>query len=218
MHLSQKGNPLHLLICSLLAAALLLLLMNRPAVAASGDSAYPTANKADVEAKLRAKGKTPWIEREKGMGVMTLKNGGMLSEDFFPLDAYEAHSAVELRDDMPKFAPGYDNQKGKADDISRALENRLKKHLPFGFKALAGDGKVDVVKLAEHGGVKAYVFIIPMGRELAAISPDGKHFYYKIPDVLRTLEGFLATRPELAKVIWLERGDNFFMFVLQHKK
>ena len=57
-----------------------------------------------------------------------------------------------------------------------------------------------------------------MGRELAAISPDGKHFYYKIPDVLRTLEGFLATRPELAKVIWLERGDNFFMFVLQHKK
>ena len=146
MHLSQKGNPLHLLICGLLAAALLLLLMNRPAVAASGDSAYPTANKADVEAKLRAKGKTPWIEREKGMGVMTLKNGGMLSEDFFPLDAYEAHSAVELRDDMPKFAPGYDNQKGKADDISRALENRLKKHLPFGFKALAGDGKVDVVK------------------------------------------------------------------------
>ncbi|WP_291434830.1 hypothetical protein [Desulfovibrio sp.] len=209
---------MHLLICGLLAAALLLLLMNRPAVAVSGDSAYPTANKADVEAKLRAKGKTPWIEREKGMGVMTLKNGGMLSEDFFPLDAYEAHSAVELRDDMPKFAPGYDNQKGKADDISRALENRLKKHLPFGFKALAGDGKVDVVKLAEHGGVKAYVFIIPMGRELAAISPDGKHFYYKIPDVLRTLEGFLATRPELAKVIWLERGDNFFMFVLQHKK
>ena len=116
---------------------------------------------------------------------------------------------------MPKFAPGYDNQKGKADDISRALENRLKKHLPFGFKALAGDGKVDVVKLAEHGGVKAYVFIIPMGRELAAISPDGKHFYYKIPTFCARWKA-KPPRPSLL-VIWPKRGDNFFMFVLQHK-
>lgn len=75
-----------------------------------------------------------------------------------------------------------------------------------------------MVKLEKYGGVTAYAFIIPMGRELAAIAPDHKHFYYKVPDVLRALEGFLATQPELAKVIWLERGDNFFMFVLQRKK
>lgn len=179
---------------------------------------YPSVNKAEMEAKLRAKGKRPWIEREKGMGVVTLKNGGTLSEDFLPLDAYEAYSDVDLRDTMPKFAPGYGNQKGKADAVSRALENWLKKRLPFGFRALAGEGKVDVVKLEKYGGVKAYAFIIPMGRELVAISPDHKHFYYEVPDVLRSLEGFLATQPELAKIIWLERGDNFFMFVLQRKK
>ena len=210
----------------LTAAFLLFLISPFPASGANRDATdkntlsdgYPSVNKAEVEAKLRAKGKRPWIEREKGMGVVTLKNGGTLREDFLPLDAYEAYSDVDLRDTMPKFAPGYDNQKGKADAVSRALENWLKKRLPFGFKALAGDGKVDVVKLEKHGGVTAYAFIIPMGRELAAIAPDHKHFYYKVPDVLRALEGFLATQPELAKVIWLERGDNFFMFVLQRKK
>lgn len=77
---------------------------------------------------------------------------------------------------------------------------------------------MDVVRLAEHGGVKAYVFVIPMGVELAAMSPDGKHFYYRLPDVLRTLEDFLAGQPALANVIWLERGENFFMFVVQRKK
>ena len=183
----------------LTAAFLLFLISPFPASGANRDASdkntlsdgYPSVNKAEVEAKLRAKGKRPWIEREKGMGVVTLKNGGTLREDFLPLDAYEAYSDVDLRDT---------------------------KRLPFGFKALAGDGKVDVVKLEKYGGVTAYAFIIPMGRELAAIAPDHKHFYYKVPDVLRALEGFLATQPELAKVIWLERGDNFFMFVLQRKK
>lgn len=210
----------------LTTAFLLFLISPFPASGADRDASgkntlsdgYPSVNKAEMEAKLRAKGKRPWIEREKGMGVVTLKNGGTLSEDFLPLDAYEAYSDVDLRDTMPKFAPGYNNQKGKADAVSRALENWLKKRLPFGFRALAGEGKVDVVKLEKYGGVKAYAFIIPMGRELVAISPDHKHFYYEIPDVLRSLEGFLATQPELAKIIWLERGDNFFMFVLQRKK
>ena len=50
------------------------------------------------------------------------------------------------------------------------------------------------------------------------MSPDGKHFYYRLPDVLRTLEDFLAGQPALANVIWLERGENFFMFVVQRKK
>ncbi len=218
MPVSRKRNPGYLLACGLIVTGLFFFLMSRSADAASGNSAYPAADKAEVEAKLRAKGKTPWIEREKGMGVMTLKSGGTLSEDFFPLDAYEAYSSVDLRDDMPKFAPGYDNQKGKADDISRALEVRLKKNLSVGFRALAGESKVDVVRLAEHGGVKAYVFVIPMGVELAAMSPDGKHFYYRLPDVLRTLEDFLAGQPALANVIWLERGENFFMFVVQRKK
>lgn len=210
----------------LTTAFLLFLISPFPASGADRDASgkntlsdgYPSVNKAEMEAKLRAKGKRPWIEREKGMGVVTLKNGGTLSEDFLPLDAYEAYSDVDLRDTMPKFAPGYGNQKGKADAVSRALENWLKKRLPFGFRALAGEGKVDVVKLEKYGGVKAYAFIIPMGRELVAISPDHKHFYYEVPDVLRSLEGFLATQPKLAKIIWLERGDNFFMFVLQRKK
>ncbi|WP_297849456.1 hypothetical protein [uncultured Desulfovibrio sp.] len=204
--------------CALLAAGLFLLLLSRPVWAAADSAAYPTASKADVEAKLRAKGKSPWIEREKGMGVVTLKSGGTLSEDFFPLDAYEAYSTVDLRDSMPKFASGYKNQKDKTDDISRALEAWLKKNLPMSFRSLAGEGRVDVVRLAEHGNVKAYVFIIPMGAELAAVSPDGRHFYYKLPTVLRTLENFLAKEPALANIIWLERAQNFFMFVVQHKK
>lgn len=214
----HRGQCGHFFFCGLLAAGLFCLLLSRPAWAATDSAAYPTASKADVEAKLRAKGKLPWIEREKGMGVVTLKSGGTLSEDFFPLDAYEAYSSVDLRDSMPKFASGYDNQKGKSDDIARALEAWLKKNLPMSFRSLAGEGRVDVVRLAQHGNVKAYVFIIPMGAELAAVSPDGRHFYYKLPTVLRTLEGFMARQPALAKVIWLERAQNFFMFVVQRKK
>lgn len=212
----SKGHDGHFFFCGLMAA-LFCFLLSAPVRAADG-SAYPAADKAEVEAKLRARGKSPWIEREKGMGVVTLKSGGTLSEDFFPLDAYEAYSSVDLRDSMPKFAPGYDNQKGKADDISRALEGWLKKKLSIGFRGLAGEGRVDVVRLEEQGNVKAYVFIIPMSAELAAISPDGRHFYYKLPAVLRALEGFMAKQPALANVIWLERGRNFFMFVLQRKK
>ena len=76
MPVSRKRNPGYLLACGLIVTGLFFFLMSRSADAASGNSAYPAADKAEVEAKLRAKGKTPWIEREKGMGVMTLKSGG----------------------------------------------------------------------------------------------------------------------------------------------
>lgn len=135
-----------------------------------------------------------------------------------PLDAYEAYSDVDLRDTMPKFARATTTMKAKADAVSRRSGKLAQKTPAFRFQ---GSGRRRQGGRGQAGEVRRRQSLClhhSHGPRAGRHCADHKHFYYKVPDVLRALEGFLATQPELAKVIWLERGDNFFMFVLQRKK
>ncbi|SBW04578.1 conserved hypothetical protein [uncultured delta proteobacterium] len=169
-----------------------------------------------VNEALEAKGKLPWIMREKGTGALTFKGGGMLTENFDFLDAYEARTSLDIRDEKPVFDDDYANQQGKADTLSRLLERHLAASLPFPFKALAGESRVDVVTLADYGNT-AYVFIVNKTPGNFVIRIDKGHFYYDVPTVLKTLEAFIDGNPPMDRVIWVERDTNFFMFVVQQK-
>lgn len=171
-----------------------------------------------VNDALKARGRLPWMLRDKGMGVATIKGGGLLRETFDYLDRYEAETAIDLRDEKPVFDGGYANQRGREDAFSRALEQHLKEHLPYPFKALAGEGRVDVVTLEAHGN-KAYVFIVSKTTDNFMIAVHGGgQFHYDVPKVLRTLEDFIRAHPRMDEVIWLERETNFFMFVVQQRQ
>lgn len=170
-----------------------------------------------VNAALKARGRLPWLLRDKGMGVVTYKDGRMLRETSDYLDAYEAETAFDLRDEKPLFDDDYANQRGKADALSRALEQYLAEHLPYPFKALAGEGRVDVVTLADYGN-RAYVFIVNKASDNFVIPVQGTEwFHYDVPRVLRALEGFVKAHPRMDEVIWLERDTGFFMFVVQQR-
>ena len=185
----------------------------------SSDGPLSPEERADVHAALAAKGKDPWIMRNKGIGAVSLKSGGLLTETFDYLDAFEAHTALTIHDEKPLFTDDYDQQDGKADAISGDLERHLLNTLPFPFRAISGENRVDVVTLAD-GGNTAYVFVVDKerGRFLVPLQDHGV-FYYDVPEVLRTLEAFLGARSDtLAPLIWLERDDGFFMFVIQHTR
>ena len=173
-----------------------------------------TPGQQSVREKLAAKNRIPWIERDRGMSLITLKNGETLRESFEMLDDYEAHASIELRAEKPLFSEGYADQHDKADALSRVLEVWLRRDLPYPFRALAGDHRVDVVRL-EHYGNTAYVFIVTKRSVIVPIS--GQRFYYDVPRVLRELEAFIAAHPQMDPVIWLERDADIFMFVVQQK-
>ena len=171
----------------------------------------------EVNAALRQKGKAPWLERNKGVGVVDMGRGKLLTESLDCLDSYEARTTFDIRDEKPLFTEDYKNQTGKADDLSRALEQHLRKRLPFPFKALAGEGRVDVVTLADYGN-KAYAFIVSKAPgEFIREIHGYRLFYYDVPRVFLALEEFVKAHPEMDEVLWLERDTGFFMFVVQQK-
>lgn len=181
------------------------------------NSPFPSDERKAITDALKAKGKLPWIMRDKGLGVLELKDGRVLPECFDYLDAYEARTAFDLRDEKPVFTEGYKDQEGKADGFSRALEYHLKDHLPFPFRAIAGRNKVDVVTLADYGN-KAYVFVVDKTPgDFMRQTEGAQSFYYDLPTVLLAMESFVKKHPRMEEVIWLEREDSFFMFVIQLK-
>lgn len=155
-------------------------------------------------------------EREDGLDVIQLKNGGMLTEDFRALDGYIAKSGCKIHESMPEFAEGYREQKGKETATSRALESYLKQRLPYAFKALAGENRVDVVTLQENGK-SAYAFIITKMTDDFMVGIEGNRFYYNIPEVLGVLESFIGEHQSLAREIWASKGSGYIMFIVQEK-
>ena len=181
-----------------------------------GSGLFSEERQREINEALAAKGKFPWMLREKGQAVLS-SNAGLVRETFDPLDAYEAETSFDIRDEKPVFDDDYANQQGKADALSRALEQHLKEHLSFPFKALAGEGKVDVVTLRDYGN-KAYVFIVSKSSDNFVMRIEGQNiFYFDVPRVLQTLEEFVAAHPRMDEVIWLERDTGFFMFVVQQR-
>lgn len=168
-----------------------------------------------VARALEAKGKEPWLAREKGVGAISLRGGGILRETFDYLNMYEAKTSFDIRDKKPLFTDDYAEQHGMADAFSLALEGHLRENMPFSFRGIAGVGRIDVVSLADYGN-RAYAFVVDKEPgEFIVQEPEYGVFYYNVPLVLRTLEAFLQTQPQMDKVIWLERADTFFMFVIQ---
>jgi len=177
-------------------------------------------DKSEVRSLLAQKGKVPWLERDLGYGVASMEDGALLRENFDALDRYEAHTRFTIHDYMPDFAEGYsEDQEKKANALSRALEDHLRAEVPYPFKALAGDGKVDVVNLIETGGREAYAFIIVKTEEgFVKTDRASGTFYYDVPLVMNALEKFVDLHPEMDRTIWLSReGSSFFMFVIQKK-
>lgn len=82
---------------------------------------------------------------------------------------------------------------------------------------MRGSNRVDVVTLADYGNT-AYVFMVDKNLDNFIRQAKGdKSFYYDLPAVLLTLESFVKKHPRMEEVIWLERDDAFFMFVIQLK-
>lgn len=153
-------------------------------------------------------------ERDSGLDVLSIGDE-LLVEDFARLGEYKRKSSFDIREEKPLFDDDYTEQNGRADGVSRALEEYLRQHLPFPFKALAGDGRADVVRLSDSGK-KAYVFIVAKHSDGLAIRLGGqRRFYYDLPRILDVLACFVGERPYMDRVIWMERGSGFFMFVVQ---
>ena len=138
-------------------------------------------------------------------------------EDYTQLDRFIAQSPSKIIEEMPDFADGYKKQKGKLDATGKALIAHLKAQLPYPFKALAGENKVDVVTI-KNTGRTAYVLIV-MKTSPNFIKPMGPgKFYYDLPTVLQTLNAFIATQKDLDNLIYVDKGNGYFAFAVQKKK
>lgn len=138
-------------------------------------------------------------------------------EDFTQLDRFITQSPSKIIEEMPDFADGYKKQKGKLDATGKALIAHLKAQLPYPFKALAGENKVDVVTI-KNTGRTAYVFIV-VKTAPNFIKPMGPgKFYYDLPGVLQTLNAFIATQKDLESLIYVDKGNGYFAFAVQKKK
>ena len=138
-------------------------------------------------------------------------------EDFTQLDKFIAQSPSKIIEEIPDFADGYKKQKGKLDATGKALIAHLKAQMPYPFKALAGESKVDVVTIKSSGRT-AYVFIV-VKTAPNFIKPMGPgKFYYDLPGVLQTLNAFIATQKDLESLIYVDKGSGYFAFAVQKKK
>lgn len=142
----------------------------------------------------------------------------MLMEDFTRLEAYLAKTSLAIEEGMPRFKDGYKQQEGKLDATGQALISHLKQRMPYPFKAMAGDSMVDVVQLYDNGKA-AYVFIISkrVDNFIKNIKGNTAKFYYDLPAVMGALESFILSRKDMDKVLYIDKGSGYFMFVVQKK-